>query len=218
MDFSDECMFYHSGQAKWCISVDRRAGHQRKLHGLESGCPAAAYVSCRLRHDAQTASPELEESSDMQAIIYFFRNFSGFRIARPTFWLAAAALMLSSPAMALSDADEKGVRAVVQAQLAALARDDAAAAYAFAAPNVREQVKSAAQFMAMVRSSYPAIYRPASTAFLKAEAHHGQVIQRVQLTDEGGSAWLALYSLQRQKDKSWRITGCQVIPNQGRMA
>ena len=156
----------------------------------------------------------------MQAIIYIFRNFSGSWAARPALWLAAAAaaLMLSAPAMALSDADEKGVRAVVQAQLAALARDDAVAAYAFAAPNVREQVKSPAQFMAMVRSSYPAIYRPVSTAFLKAEDHHGQVIQRVQLTDEGGSAWLALYSLQRQKDKSWRITGCQVIPNKGRMA
>ena len=190
------------------------------MHRLESRCQKAAYGLCRLRHDAQTASPELEESSNMQAIIYIFRNFSGSWAARPALWLAAAAaaLMLSAPAMALSDADEKGVRAVVQAQLAALARDDAVAAYAFAAPNVREQVKSPAQFMAMVRSSYPAIYRPASTAFLKAEDHHGQAIQRVQLTDEGGSAWLALYSLQRQKDKSWRITGCQVIPNKGRMA
>ena len=190
------------------------------LHRLESRCQRAAYGWCSLRHDAQTVSPELEESSTMQAIICIFRNFSGSWAARPARWLAAAgaALMLSAPAMALSDADEKGVRDVVQAQLAALARDDAAAAYAFAAPNVQERVKSAAQFMAMVRSSYPAIYRPASTAFLKAEAHHGQVIQRVQLTDEAGSAWLALYSLQRQKDKSWRITGCQVIPNKGRMA
>ena len=135
-------------------------------------------------------------------------------------WLVTAALvlMVSSPAKAITDADEDGVRAVVQAQLTALARDDAAAAYSFAAPNVRESVKSAAQFMAMVRKNYPAIYRPASTAFLKPEDHHGQVIQRVQLVDESGSAWLALYSLQRQKDHSWRITGCQVIPNKGRMA
>ena len=36
--------------------------------------------------------------------------------------------------------------------------------------------------------------------------------------DDDGNAWLALYSLQRQKDKTWRITGCQVVPNKGRMA
>ena len=156
----------------------------------------------------------------MKQITIFSRHFYLLWAARMARWLiaTAATFMLAGPAFALTDADEEGVRAVVQAQLAALARDDAGAAYAFAAPNVRESVKSAAQFMAMVRKSYPAIYRPASTAFLKPEDHHGQVIQRVQLVDESGSAWLALYSLQRQKDQSWRITGCQVIPNKGRMA
>ena len=127
-------------------------------------------------------------------------------------------LLAVATAWAMTEADEKGVRAVVEAQLAALARDDAATAFSFAAPNVRETVGTAGRFMDMVRKSYPAIYRPASTAFLKPEDHHGQVIQRVQLTDESGIAWLALYSLQRQKDKSWRITGCQVVPNKGRMA
>ena len=140
-------------------------------------------------------------------------------LARLAGWLAAACLLVAlAPAWAMTEADEKGVRAVVEAQLAALARDDAATAFSFAAPNVREAVGTAGRFMDMVRKSYPAIYRPASTAFLKPEDHHGQVIQRVQLMDEDGSAWLALYSLQRQKDKSWRITGCQVIPNKGRMA
>ena len=140
-------------------------------------------------------------------------------LARLAGWLAAAFMLLAPMhSWALTEADEKGVRAVVEAQLAALARDDAATAFSFAAPNVRETVGTASRFMDMVRKSYPAIYRPASTAFLKPEEHHGQVIQRVQLTDESGSAWLALYSVQRQKDKSWRITGCQVIPNKGRMA
>ena len=155
----------------------------------------------------------------MKHRLYLPGNFFSTWVARMARWLAAAAaaVLLSAPALALSDTEEEGVRAVVQAQLAALARDDAVAAYSFAAPNVRESVKSAAQFMAMVRNSYPAIYRPASTAFLKPEDHHGQVIQRVQLVDESGTAWLALYSLQRQKDQSWRITGCQVMPNKGRM-
>ena len=144
---------------------------------------------------------------------------SRYFLVRLAGWLAAA-LMLVAPmhSLALTEADEKGVRTVVEAQLAALAHDDAAAAFSFAAPNVRAAVGTASRFMDMVRKSYPAIYRPASTAFLKPEEHHGQVIQRVQIMDEDGSAWLALYSVQRQKDRSWRITGCQVVPNKGRMA
>ena len=144
---------------------------------------------------------------------------SRYFLVRLAGWLAAA-LMLVAPmhSWALTEADEKGVRTVVEAQLAALAHDDAAAAFSFAAPNVRAAVGTASRFMDMVRKSYPAIYRPASTAFLKPEEHHGQVIQRVQIMDEDGSAWLALYSVQRQKDRSWRITGCQVVPNKGRMA
>ena len=44
------------------------------------------------------------------------------------------------------------------------------------------------------------------------------MIQRVQMTDAAGNSWLAIYSLERQKDKQWRITGCAVIENKGRMA
>lgn len=137
-------------------------------------------------------------------------------------WLAGllAAWMLLGPAHAagLSAADEKNVRAVVQGQLTALARDDARKAFSYAAPNVREAVGTAQGFLALVRRSYPMVYRPASVAFLKPESKDGLVIQRVQMLDDQGNAWLAIYSLQRQKDKTWRITGCQVVPNKGRMA
>jgi hypothetical protein len=137
-------------------------------------------------------------------------------------WLARllAAWMLLAPthAAGLSAADGKSVRAVVQGQLTALSRDDANKAFSYAAPNVREAMGSAAGFMALVRRSYPVVYRPASVAFLKPEIKDSLVIQQVQMLDEQGNAWLAIYSLQRQKDKAWRITGCQVVRNKGRMA
>lgn len=138
-------------------------------------------------------------------------------------WLLAvalAALMLLAPARAapLTQADEKNVRAVVEGQLAALARDDAPKAFSFAAPNVREALGTAPVFLAMVRRNYPVLYRPSSVAFLKPEGKDDQVIQRVQMQDASGNAWLAVYSLQRQKNKAWRITGCQVVENKGRMA
>ena len=145
------------------------------------------------------------------------------RVAARLAWALAAAacsLTLLTPAQAagFTPADEKNVRAVVQNQLAALAQDDATKAFSFAAPNVREAVGTATQFLAMIRRSYPAIYRPASTAFLKPEGQDDSAIQRVQMEDADGNVWLATYSLNRQKNRVWRITGCQVVPTKGRMA
>ena len=137
-------------------------------------------------------------------------------------WLAigVAAFFMLTPAQAalLTPAEEISIRAVVEGQLAALAKDDAVKAFSFAAPNVRQSVGTAPRFLALVRSSYPALYRPVSVAFLKPEAHHGQALQRVQVMDASGNAWLAAYSVQRQKDNTWRITGCSVVANKARMA
>lgn len=135
--------------------------------------------------------------------------------------LAAAACLLvlgvSAQAAPLTPADEKNVRATVQGQLAAFAADDADKAFSYAAPNVREAMGTAAGFLTMVRNAYPVVYRPASVAFLKPESKESQVIQRVQMLDASGDAWLAIYSLQRE-GASWLITGCVVVANKGRMA
>ncbi|UUZ71432.1 DUF4864 domain-containing protein [Polaromonas sp. P1(28)-8] len=40
----------------------------------------------------------------------------------------------------------------------------------------------------------------------------------MQMTDASGDSWLAIYSLARQKNRLWRITGCIVVENKGRMA
>lgn len=132
---------------------------------------------------------------------------------------ASCALTLGAPALAapLTPADEKNVRATVQGQLAAFAADDADKAFSYAAPNIREALGTAAGFMAMVRNAYPVVYRPATVAFLKPESKDGQVIQRVQMLDASGDAWLAIYSLQRE-GTSWLITACVVVANKGRMA
>lgn len=140
-----------------------------------------------------------------------------FQFASLVMLLAFQAVSLPAHAENLSAADGKNIRAVVEGQLAAFARDDADKAFSFAAPNVRKALGSAANFMSMVRSDYPVVYRPASVAFLKVEGKDGDVIQRVQMADASGDAWLAVYSLQKQKNKSWRITGCTVVKSTGRM-
>ncbi len=124
----------------------------------------------------------------------------------------------NAQAATFTPADEKNVRSVVEAQLAAFARDDATKAFSYAAPNVRKAIGTASRFLSMVQNDYPVVYRPASVAFLKAEGDGDDVVQRVQMQDAEGNAWLAIYSLQRQKGNLWRITGCAVIENKGRMA
>ncbi len=138
-------------------------------------------------------------------------------------WQAALFFVLqafSLPVLAeaFSSADEKSVHAVVDAQLAALAKDDAKKAFSYAAPNVRKSVGSATGFIALVRKEYPMVYRPASVVFLRTEGKDDEAFQRVQILDADGNSWLAVYSLQRQKNKSWLITGCVVVESRSRMA
>lgn len=132
--------------------------------------------------------------------------------------MALQSVPVAANAAPFTPTDASEVRKVVAAQLAAFAADDAARAFSYAAPNVRQAVGDAAGFLAMVQSGYPVVYRPASVAFLKANGKDDDAIQRVQMTDAAGESWLAIYSLQRQKNKVWRITGCSVVENKGRMA
>jgi hypothetical protein len=141
---------------------------------------------------------------------------AGSRVA----FVGLLGLLMAAPGRAApyTAEDEKNVRAVVQGQLDAFAADDARRAFSFAAPSVRQAFGDAPNFLAMVRRSYPVVYRPATVAFLKSNGKEDDAIQRVQMTDTAGESWLAIYSLQRQKNKTWRITGCSVVENRGRMA
>ena len=160
-------------------------------------------------------SPQISEA---------FRISQFFRFSRRrTFgWLlvSLAAMLFSMAGQAqaadLSKKDATAIQAVIQDQLNALAVDDADRAFSFAAPGIREMMGNAQNFLAMVRTGYPVVHRPASVAFLKPELRGAQVIQAAQMTDAKGVAWLAIYNLQRQPDKSWRISGCVVVPNEGR--
>lgn len=134
------------------------------------------------------------------------------------FLLAFASAGTEAQATALSAAEARKVRAVVEAQLAAFQADDAKRAFSFAAPNIREMFGDADAFLSMVRSGYPVVYRHASVAFMVPELEGGAVTQAVRLVDGEGGTWIAVYRLEQQKDKSWRISGCQVVASEGREA
>ncbi len=125
------------------------------------------------------------------------------------FLLVAAFLLgLSLPAAADDVAAAQGV---IRSQEQAFARDDAAAAYSFAAPAIREEFPRADMFMFMVQKSYAPVYRHKSFEFGEAKSEGGWIAQRVHILDADGEAWEALYTLERQPDGSFRITGCTLL-------
>ncbi len=127
--------------------------------------------------------------------------------------IAQAASSSAPPAVSSLDALE--AQKVVRAQLAAFAADDAERAFSYASASIRQMFGTAAQFLRMVRSTYPVVYRPAGVTFLKPQLETDVLVQPVHMTDQAGSTWLALYTLQRQDDKSWRIAGCVLVPRAG---
>jgi len=137
-------------------------------------------------------------------------------------WAVCAlwATLLVAPSAQASEVprgDAKAVRQVIEAQLAAFAEDDAEKAFSFAAPSIRESFGTAEKFMAMVRRGYPVVYRPTSVRFLDPVLHGDTLMQRVRMTDDLGAAWMVVYSLERQDDRSWRITACIAARGDGRM-
>lgn len=129
--------------------------------------------------------------------------------------LASLACAAQAAAPAVSAQDARDVRGVIEAQLAAFQADDAERAFSFASPAIRAQFVIADYFLAMVRGAYPVVYRPQTVAFLVAEAIDGATIQRVRMTDRSGAAWLAIYRMQQQPDRTWRIDGCVVRRDTG---
>jgi hypothetical protein len=115
-------------------------------------------------------------------------------------------LGLMSPAAAVDDLAT--ARAVITAQTDALARDDAATAYSYAAPAIQSLFPRADVFVAMVRNKYAPVYRHKSFEFGAAREAGGQVQQDVHIVDTEGVPWEALYTLEPQADGSLKIIGC----------
>lgn len=130
---------------------------------------------------------------------------------RRLFCIFLCTMMLGSAAAQserLTDADAQSIRAVIEAQLAAFAADDADHAFSFASDMIRGKFDNAANFLAMVKRAYPVVYRPSSVAFTRPVRIDGQTLQSVEMADGSGQLWQAMYDMQQLPDNSWRINGC----------
>ena len=122
--------------------------------------------------------------------------------------LLALVLHWAAPARADDVATAQGV---IRAQEQAFSRDDAAAAYSHAAPEIRQLFPQADIFMQMVRQGYAPVYRHKTFEFGEARAAGGHIAQRVHIVDDNGEAWEAMYTLEQQSDGSLKITGCSLL-------
>ncbi|HYS46836.1 MAG TPA: DUF4864 domain-containing protein [Rhizomicrobium sp.] len=123
--------------------------------------------------------------------------------------LAVVLISLAAPARAADDV--AAAQGVIRSQLEAFSRDDAAAAYSYAAPAIQEIFPQAEIFMSMVRNSYAPVYRHKSFDFGEARVSDGTIAQRVHIVDADGIPWEALYTLELQPDGSVKITGCVLL-------
>ena len=136
---------------------------------------------------------------------------------RALIWLFLT-LASIGPAAALSDADRRAVQSVIERQLDAFLRDDAATAYSFAAPNITARFPTQDIFMMMVEQAYKPVHRWRSHQFGDLTETANGLEQLVDIVDQAGEFWTARYTLQQQPDGSWKITSCILEKKPGTVA
>jgi hypothetical protein len=138
---------------------------------------------------------------------------------RKTILAAAAMAVLSvGPTFAQSAEEAQAspeARALIERQLDAFSQDDAAGAYAEAAPEIKAIFPDADTFMSMVRRGYAPVYRHRSVEFGKAMSSGDTIQQEATFVDPEGQAWQALYRLSRQPDGTWLISACWLLKLEG---
>ena len=116
---------------------------------------------------------------------------------------------------AQDNAEGAVIQTVISNQIAAFRAGDGDRAYSFASPEIKSMFRSPGVFMKMVEQGYEPVFRPRSFSFLDQRLRDDEAVQIVDLVGPDGSPWIAMYTLERQSDGSWKITGCSLKPGVG---
>ncbi len=127
--------------------------------------------------------------------------------------VAAAQALAQQP---LSEEAQAEIRAVVTRQLDALKRDDAAGAYALAAPVFRARYGTADRFLAGLKADYAAIAGARSVTFQDIAFNAGRPVQKLLVVGPDGKAVFAYFSMERQANGAWRVANTAVTSLEGR--
>jgi hypothetical protein len=134
------------------------------------------------------------------------------RIAGLLVVLAFAGLF-TTPAVRAADiagSDRAAIQSLIAGQIEAFRSDNGAAAWGYASPMIQGQFPTPDAFMGMVRKGYQPVYRPRSLTFGPIEDTPAGPMQKVYVTGPDGRAYIAVYTMERQPDGSWKINGCSL--------
>ncbi len=115
---------------------------------------------------------------------------------------------LVTPSAFANDPTPADAQAVVESQLDAFERDDAASAWRLAAPEVQAQFENASNFIGAVKSKYGPIYRHRSVDFGQSARRGDEIGIVVTIVGQDNEVWSAVFVLAKQKDGAWRTSGC----------
>ena len=121
---------------------------------------------------------------------------------------AAVAMALWTGTAFADDLTAASSRAIVEQQFDAFQQDDGQAAYALAAPTIKDMFGDADHFMAMVRDHYAPVYRHRSADFGAFKESGDEASLEATLVDNDEVVWTALYSFRRAPNGDWLISGC----------
>ncbi len=104
-------------------------------------------------------------------------------------------------------------QSLIERQIEAFLRNDAAAAYSFAAPGIKALFPDKDSFLAMVKKNYQPVYHPGNYAFGKGRAIDGGAVvyQELLITGTDDKNWTAIYQIVRQPDGSYRINSVHIL-------
>jgi hypothetical protein len=89
--------------------------------------------------------------------------------------------------------------------------DDWNAAFAFASPGIQTKFENAQVFSQLVTQAYQPVYRPRGVEFREIKASEFGPTQEVFVVGPDGLSYLAYYTMEKQADGSWRISGCYLV-------
>ncbi len=121
-------------------------------------------------------------------------------------------LSVTAFTQSISETEKTEFQRIITAQISAFRADDGQTAYGYAAPVVRNIFPTPEIFMSMVKRGYGPVYRSQSFSFTEALIDAmGRPSQKMLVVGPDGKTYEALYSMEKQPDGTWRISGCTLL-------
>ena len=103
------------------------------------------------------------------------------------------------------------LKSIISNQIEAFRKNDGVTAFGFASLKLRSIFQSPDRFMEMVKSQYAPVYRPENFSFGQTSLETaGRPVQIVDIVDQQGRSWRAVYTFEHHPDGSWRIAGVRL--------